>query len=168
MSLNKTSELFFLLYEKILLIENSPEVNGLQIFIFKFIMISRKSMSVGSGIKFSDLAVGEYFVVASPNVPNATFYPVQDGKLTIASAIFESVMLKTKVKSYALAPQHLLAVAERIRNYIAFNFQNPCPVLCTRGLHFVQTALLGEEGIAVGGLICLMVNKHPPPLRETS
>lgn len=121
-------------------------------------------MSVGSGIKFSDLAIEDYLVVASPNGPNAIFYLVQDGKLTIVSANFESVMLKTKVKSYAVAPQHLLAVAERIRNYIAFNFQNSalCAthptcftrvalVLCTRGLHFVQTASLGGGSLQSEG-----------------
>ncbi len=82
-------------------------------------------------MKFDDLKVGEYFVVASPIVKLETLYNDSTGEMIILSPRFEIVTLKTMVKDYANAPAHLLAVAMRIRNYVAFSFQNAIPLNIT-------------------------------------
>ncbi|MGE9811440.1 hypothetical protein ACLIKE_08880 [Ferroplasma acidiphilum] len=62
------------------------------------------------------------------NIENELFIERHDKGTRLSSPNFEDVMLRTKVRSYAQAPAHLLAVAERIRDYIAFNFQNTVPL----------------------------------------
>lgn len=85
-------------------------------------------MSRNNDIEFSNLKVGEYFVLARPKIKFESFYKDSEGELYIVTGGLDGVKLKTMVKSYADARAHLLAVANRIRNYVAFSFQNAIPL----------------------------------------
>ncbi len=75
-----------------------------------------------------DLEVGEYFVRALPilDIPHLVKGP--DGEARIPIFNIKYLEVRTKVESYDMAPRHILATSERLRNYLSFTMKYPMPL----------------------------------------
>lgn len=86
-----------------------------------------------------DLEVGEYIVRALPILDIPPLVEGPDGEPRIPIFNIRYLEVRTKVESYDVAPKHILAVGERLRNYTAFTMMYPMPLDITaegkRGSH---------------------------------
>ena len=75
-----------------------------------------------------DLEVGEYIVRALPILDIPPLVEGPDGEPRIPIFNIRYLEIRTKVESYDVAPKHILAVGERLRNYTAFTMMYPMPL----------------------------------------